>query len=76
MPAAWFSVGRYSVRNASMTMSWVAEAVATITAASATIHGEATGSCAPRNSSAAMSKSCVNTNQPRRWPSTRPSTGI
>ena len=59
-----------------MTMSCVAEAVATITAASATIHGEASGSWAPRNSSAAMSMSCVNTSQPRRWPSSLPSTGI
>jgi hypothetical protein len=75
MPAAWFSTGRYSTRKASMTMSWVAEAVATRSAAIATISGARTGSWKPRNRIAAMSRIWVNTSQPRRWPSSRPRNG-
>ena len=52
-----------------MTMSCVAEAVATSSAASATISGARTGSWKPRNRIDAMSRSWVNTSQPRRWPS-------
>ena len=49
-----------------MTMSCVAEAVATINAASATISGARTGSWKPRNRIAAISSSWVNTSHPRR----------
>ena len=55
-----------------MTMSCVAEAVATTTAASATIHGATSGFWKPRKTIAAMSRSWDSTSQPRRWPSARP----
>ncbi len=55
-----------------MTMSCVAEAVATITAASATIHGETSGFWKPSRTIAAISRICEKTSQPRRCPSSRP----
>ena len=58
-----------------MTMSWVAEAVATITAASATISGAFSGSWMPSRTIAAISRICESTSQPRRWPSRRPRIG-
>src|SRR6476646_6713203 len=75
MPADCSSAGRYSTRKASMTMSWVADAVATISAAKATSQGALAGSWEPSSRIAAISRICATTSQPRRWPSTRPSTG-
>ena len=75
MPAAC-SFGRsVSTRNASITMSCVAEAVATMSAPNATSHGALAGSVNARNAVAAISRSCENTSQPRRRPSSRESTG-
>ena len=75
MPAACSFSGRLSTRKASTTMSCVAEAVATSSAPSATSPGAAAGSQKPRNTIAAISRSCVNTSQPRRRPSQRDSSG-
>ena len=58
-----------------MTMSWVAEAVATRSAPKATYHGEIAGLQKASNTIAAISRSCENTSQPRRRPSSRDSTG-
>ena len=67
---------RLSTRKASMTMSCVAEAVATRAARrTPPSQGAATGSQKARNAIAAISRSCENTSQPRRRPSSRDSTG-
>ena len=63
------------MRKASMTMSCVAEAVATSSAPSATSQGEATGSQKARNAIAAIRRSWEKTSQPRRRPSSGASTG-
>jgi hypothetical protein len=63
------------MRKASITMSWVAEAVATSSAPSATSQGEAAGSQNAKNAMAAISSSCENTSQPRRRPSSGESSG-
>ena len=63
------------MRNASMTMSCVADAVATSSAPNATSHGALAGLQKARNTMAAISSSCENTSQPRRRPSRRDSTG-
>ena len=75
MPAACSLSSRLSTRKASITMSCVAEAVATSSAPTATSHGAAAGSQRPRNTIAAISRNCENTSQPRRRPSQRDSTG-
>lgn len=58
-----------------MTMSWLAEQKATITASSAVWPGSMRGSTAPRPSSAATSAAWVASSQPRRRPNTRDRTG-
>ena len=75
MPAACSFSGRLSTRKASTTMSCVADAVATSSAPSATSAGATAGLQEPRNTIAAISRICVNTSQPRRRPSQRPSSG-
>ncbi len=75
MPAACSLSSRLSTRNASITMSWVADAVATSSAPSATSPGADAGSVRPRNTIATISSTCENTSQPRRRPSKRDSTG-
>ena len=56
-------------------MSCVAEAVATSSAPNATYHGDTIGSQNARNTTAAISRNCDSTSQPRRRPSSRDSTG-
>ncbi len=73
MPAACSLSSRLSTRKASITMSCVAEAVATRSAPTATSQGAAAGSHRPRNTIAAISRICENTSQPRRRPSQRDS---
>ena len=75
MPAACSLSSRLSTRKASITMSWVAEAVATRSAPTATSQGAAAGSHSPRNTIAAISSTCEKMSQPRRRPSRRDSTG-
>ncbi len=58
-----------------MTMSWVAETVATITAPNTISGSDLSGSFSPRKTIAAISSSCVNTSQPRRRPNQRDSSG-
>ena len=76
MPAACSFSGRLSTRNASITISCVAEAVATSNAPSATINGERAGSVRASSRIAAINSSCVSTSRPRRRPNTRDSSGI
>src|SRR6201987_1328245 len=68
MPAACSLSGRLSTRNASTTMSWVEEAGATRSAASATKGGERAGSVIASSRIVAISSSCENRSQPRRRP--------
>ncbi len=75
MPAACSEGSRLSTRNASITMSCVAEAVATRSAPNATSQGDAAGLQKARNTIAAISNSCDSTSQPRRRPSHRESSG-
>ena len=76
MPAACSLSSRLSTRNASMTMSWVAEVAATTSAAIATTSGETeNGSHRPSKTIAAMSTICENTSQPRRRPSAPENSG-
>ncbi len=59
-----------------MTMSWVAEAAATkVAAPKTTYHGEIIGLQTASSTMAAISRSCENTSQPRRRPSSADSTG-
>ena len=58
-----------------MTMSCVADAVATRSAPTATISGETDGSQAPSKTIAAIRRNCDNSNQPRRLPKRRDSNG-
>ena len=72
MPAACSLSGRLSMRNASMTMSWVAEAVATKSAApNGRYQTTAAGLQKASRTIAAISRSCENTSQPRRRPKKR-----
>jgi hypothetical protein len=75
MPAACSLSSRLSTRKASITMSWVADAVATRSAPRATSPGATAGSAIPRKAIAAINTSWVSTSQPRRRPSIRDSTG-
>ena len=75
MPAACSFSGRLSTRKASTTMSWVAEAVATASAAIATMKAETAGSHKPRNTIAAISQACENNSQARRRPKSFDNTG-
>ena len=68
MPAACSFSGRLSTRNASTTMSWVADMVATSNAPTATSSGERAGSVSASSRIAMISKSCEATSQPRRRP--------
>ena len=58
-----------------MTMSWVADAVATMRAPKATSHGSTAGSHVPRKMIAAIKTSWVSTSQARRRPNSRDSHG-
>ncbi len=75
MPAACSRSSRLSIRNASMTMSWVAEAAATQSAPTATMSGEAAGSQNARKTIAPINSSCASTSQARRRPSNGESSG-
>ena len=75
MPAACSEGSRLSTRNASITISCVADAVATRSAPNATSHGDAAGLQKARNTIAAISRICDSTSQPRRRPSSLESTG-
>src|SRR5215472_1566522 len=68
MPAACSSSARLSTRKASTIMSWVAEAVATRSAASATTNGALLGLQDASNTTATPSISWVRTSQARRLP--------
>ena len=64
------------MRNASMTMSCVAEAVATKTAAlNTTYHGATAGSQKASSAIEMISRNCENNSQPRRLPNSGESTG-
>jgi hypothetical protein len=76
MPAACSFSGRLSTRNASITMSWVADAVATRMAATIASTGPLLGSQTLRIAIAAISISCENTSQPRRRPNLCESSGM
>ena len=58
-----------------MTMSCVAEAVATRSAPTATRNGDTDGSQEPRKTIAAISKNCDSNSQPRRRPKRRDNSG-
>src|SRR6516225_6985907 len=67
MPAACWLSGRLSIRKASMTISCVAEAVATKSAAAnTTYHGARAGSEKASSTIETISRSCENKSQPRR----------
>jgi len=64
------------MRKASMTMSCVADAVATMSAAPKTTYQESfAGSQNPSRAIAAIIVSCEHTSQPRRRPKSRENTG-
>src|SRR5437764_1015212 len=71
MPAACSFSGRLSTRNASITMSCVADAVATMSAATMRSPGPSFGSQNASSAIATISRICENTSQPRRRPSRR-----
>ena len=64
------------MRKASTTMSWVADAVATRTAAAKTTsQWNVVGLHSPSRTMVSISNICVNTSQPRRRPSQRENNG-
>src|SRR5260370_35049119 len=77
MPAGCSLSDRLSIRNASITISCVAEAVATKTAAANTTdQGDSAGSQKGSSTIDRISSSCENKSQARRLPNSGDSTGI